>query len=379
MAKSFSAVKKHVRKSAIALPEQLLCPPYALRDEMNWIDFSSIENPLGTPVSFVKAMQDGLKQGIMAYAPDREAHTLRSVLARIHGLSVDNFLVGSSISTMISAIAQTFEPCTVGIAYPCPAEVPLAVSNAGHTILGIKSPAGFVTPDAINIAERDIHIDAAVLGNPSYPTSRLLPKSTLKTYLESCDWVIVDERSIEFTLGGESMIGLVRDYPNLIVIQSFAVQYALGGAPISYCVAQPKTIAAISSFFDNSCVSMCAEVLAEASLAEHEKLDQVREFLDSEIPWLQCMLSLIPGVTIFPAEANYVLCSYNATEEMRLGVANVEELCSRLQLAGFLIHKLVGTPGLKTNGYFCVAVRTRADNEKLIAAMRKIICPDSVS
>ena len=378
MTKSTDILKSRVRTCKVDMPEQLLCPPYALRDEMSWIDFSGTENALGTPTSFIEAMQEGLASGIMAYAPDREAHTLRSVLARIHGLTVDHYLVGSTISNMITAVAQTFNPCTVGLSLPCPAEIPLAVTNAGHTIAGITSSAGFVTPDAINIAERDIHIDAAVLGNPSYPTSRLLPKSTLKTYLEACDWVIVDERSIEFTLGGESMVPLVRDYPNLIVVQSFTEQYALAGAPISYCVAQPETIAQIASFFDNSCVSMFSEVLAEASMAEHAKLESVREFLDSEIPWLQCMLSLIPGITIFPAEANYVLCSYNTREDMRLGVANVEELCARLQLAGFLVHKLSNTPGLKQNGYFCVSVRTRAENEKLIAAMRKIICPNHI-
>ena len=45
----------------------------------------------------------------------------------------------------------------------------------------------------------------------------------------------------------------------------------------------------------------------------------------------------------------------------------------RLQLAGFLIRKLQGTPGLTNGKYFCVAVRTREDNEKLIAALREII------
>ena len=118
---------------------------------------------------------------------------------------------------------------------------------------------------------------------------------------------------------------------------------------------------------------MFAEVLGELALAEREHLERTREFLDSEIPWMQCMLSLVPGIDIFPAEANYVMCAFDHGPDLDLGVASTEELAARLQLAGFLIRKLQGTPGLTNGKYFCVAVRTREDNEKLIAALREII------
>ena len=35
-----------MRECVTALPEQLLSPPYELRTEMNWIDFSGTANPL---------------------------------------------------------------------------------------------------------------------------------------------------------------------------------------------------------------------------------------------------------------------------------------------------------------------------------------------
>ena len=120
---------------------------------------------------------------------------------------------------------------------------------------------------------------------------------------------------------------------------------------------------------------MFAEVLAEPSALERPKLDLVRAFLDSEIPWMQCMLSLVPGIDIFPAEANYVMCTYRNEGELRLGVRDVDELCARLQLEGFLIRTLTGTPGLPDNRYFCVSVHTREENEKLLAALRKVITP----
>lgn len=37
------------------------------------------------------------------------------------------------------------------------------------------------------------------------------------------------------------------------------------------------------------------------------------------------------------------------------------------------MRKLEGTPALEDSRYFCVAVRTREDNEKLVAALREIV------
>lgn len=362
-----------VRACVTALPEQLLSPPYELRTEMNWIDFSGTANPLGTPPTFIRAMEAALAAGELNYPPDREAHTLRSVLARKFGLPVDSFLVGSTIGDMIRAVAQTYQPCTVGVAVPGPAEYALAAGNAGHHVVEISSPAGFVVPDPFTAERHGIRFDAAVLANPGYPTSRLLPEPTLHAYLDACTWVVVDERSIELTLGGESMVSLVSEYRNLVVVRSFCEPFAMPGVPISYCIAHPDTIAQITRFYDSSGVPMFAEVLGELTLNETAHLERTREFLDSEIPWMQCMLNLIPGIDIFPAEANYVMCTFDSGPDLALGVSNTEELASRLQLAGFLIRKLEGTPGLDDGRYFCVAVRTREDNEKLVAALREII------
>ena len=74
----------------------------------------------------------------------------------------------------------------------------------------IASPACFTVPDPAAAERHGIVFDAAVLANPGYPTSRLLPKPTLLAYLDACTWVVVDERSIELTLGGESMVDVYK-------------------------------------------------------------------------------------------------------------------------------------------------------------------------
>ncbi|MDR0514143.1 MAG: aminotransferase class I/II-fold pyridoxal phosphate-dependent enzyme [Coriobacteriaceae bacterium] len=353
--------------------EQLLFLPYELRTEMTWIDFSVTSNPLGTPKSFLNAMHSSLVDGDLSFTPDREARSLRAALAKRYEMSSDSFLCGGAVSEMIRSAAQAFAPCAVGVPAPFPSEYLLALTNAGHEVVELGSPHAFVTPDASTARRSNLAFDAALLANPSYPTSRLLPRATLENYLETCKWVIVDESLIELTFGGESMVPLTQRYQNLVVIRSFVHTFAMPGVPISYCIAHPDTIAQMRFFFDGSNISMFAEVLADVAASEDEHVENTREMLDTEIPWMQCMLNLIPGIHIFPAEANFVMCSYEKGDATDLAIADTTELVLRLQLAGFLVRKLEGMPGVSGSKYFCVAVRTREENEKLIKVLREII------
>ncbi len=362
-----------VRPTVAARTEPLLSPPLELRTEMKWIDFSGTTNPLGTPASFIEAMKNAIASGEASYPPDREAHALRTVLARVYGLPFESFLGGTTVADLVRAVAQTYQPTTVGIAIPSPAEYALAVSNAGHSVVNVSSPAGFYILDPAIAKEHGFSFEAAVLANPGFPTSRLLPKPTLLHYLDVCKWVIVDESLIELTLGGESMVPLTKQYSNLIVVRSFSQSFALPGTPVSYCVAHPDTISQIQRFYDNAGISMFAEVLCDLAYQELGHLERARDFLEQEIPWLQCMLSLIPGIDIFPAEANFVLCRFTNEPGLHIAIKDTDELASKLQLNGYLIRKLEGFPGIEDKRYFCVAVRTRKENEKLINAMKAII------
>lgn len=365
--------RSDVRDSTTTLPDQPIYLPYELRTEMNWVDFSCTANPLGTPKSFLRAMHSSLVDGELAYAPDRDARSLRAVLSRRFGLSAESFLCGTTTSDIIRAIAQTYQPCSVGVSVPISAEYLLAVSNAGHEVVELTNQHSFVVPDAFTARRDGFVFDAAVLANPTFPTSRLLSRITLINYLESCKWVIVDESLIELTLGGESMVELTEQYRNLIIVRSMTYTFAMPGIPISYCVAHPDTIAQIRCFFDSSGISMFAEVLADIALSEEEYIENTRDLLDTEIPWMQCMLNLIPGIHIFPAEANFVMCSFDKGDATDLAVSSTDELVLRLQLVGFLVRKLEGMPGITNDRYFCVAIKTREENEKLLQALRSII------
>lgn len=349
--------------------------PFESREQLNWIDFSQTLNPLGTPHALAHAMLDAQRiceQGAAVQA-EGEFRALERALSRYHGVAEGCVFAGATIGSLLSSVAASFEPCCVGVAVPARAAHIDAVRKAGHRLVEIEGPTRFVTPDPAAARRRGGPFDAAILANPTFPSSRLLPREVLGAYLESCAWVVVDERSIDLTLNGESMAPLVRDWPNLVVVRTFTESLALPGMPISYCIAQPEAVARIAEVAERPEAPALARTLGELAVEQATFLDRTNDLLDAEIPWLQCMLNLVPGVDIFPAEANYVLCTYDVSPEMELGAADVHELVARLQTEGFLVREMGGAPGLTDRPYFCVAVRTRPDNEKLIAALRRIV------
>ncbi len=355
------------------LPKKPVSLPYELRTEMTWLDFCNPANPLGTPKSIVQAMHTALVDGELAYAPDRDGHLFCETLSQYFDIDSSSLLLGGSVYSMIHAAALAFEPCTVGITSPCLNEYVNAICNAGHSYVELSNDVSFAATDVYTAQRTRGRFHGALLSNPGFPSSRLLPRQVLIDYLETCSWVIVDESFVELSFGGDSVVDLCERYSNLIVVRNISSTFAMLGTPISYIVAHPDTIACIRQFYDGTEVSMFAEVLAKAFVSQQDYLEHTHEFLDKEIPWMMCNLSLVPGLTVYPTEANFVLCRFDHRDNLHLAVTCAQELFVRLQLAGFLVRKLVDVPGLDSNEFFAVILRTHEDNERLLDALRRIV------
>lgn len=356
-----------------ALPDVPPVLPCDARTVADWHDFSQTLNPLGTPDSFVAAMHVISMNGAHSTTEDQARSELPALLAKRYGVRPENIAVGSTATDAIESAAAAMPPTEVAVALPTRESHLRSIERAGHVVVGISNPDGYVTPDLATAHADGRVFKAALLSNPGFPTSRLLPLPALRSYLEKCDWVIVDERGVDLTLGGESVIPLIARYPNLIAVETFTDVYSLPGLPLSCAVGAPDVIERIAQAIAGPPSALLANALARLSVESAGQIEQTRELLESEIPWMQCMLSLVPGISIYPAEANFVMCSYQPGSNMTLGAADQAELVEKLQARGFLVRTLDQTPGIEPNTRFCVSVRKRAENEQFISAIRSIV------
>lgn len=347
--------------------------PYDILGEIDWVDFSSVVNPVGTPKKVTDALCQAIMEGDLVYRPNREGSQMSFALSRFYELSEDCFLCGTSNFSLISSVASAYKPCNVGIPSPAPAEYFLRAANVGHNPVKLLNPFSLSAVEPSMAKNNGLHFEAAILANPSYPCARLLLESTLMHYLECCNWVIVDESNISLTMGGESFLSLTQKYKNLIVVRNISTELGMPGIPMGYAVAHPDTMKFIRQFSDGSTIGMFHEIVAKVLPDLEEYVEETNSLIDSEIPWMQCMLSLTPGVKVYPSEANFVMCALEERAMREFGIPSAADLILRLQKNGYTVRDLTGIPGIEGSKFFLVSVRSHEENEKFISTLRKII------
>lgn len=370
--KALGALTDLVNEVAVA-PQQESTLPYDIRAEIDWIDFSCTANPLGVPANVKAAITRAIEEGDLAFRPNQDGEHLSRIMGRYFEIPAEAIMVGSSVTSLIGAIAQAYRPCNVGIPTPAPTGYFLSVANVGHNPVRLLNPYSLSAVEPQTAFNNGCQFDAAVLANPSFPCARLLSEKTLQRYLDVCNWVIVDEANIGLTLGGESFVELTQKYKNLFVIRSISNELGMPGIPIGYVVGNPEAIAHVRQFTDGSEITLFNEVVAKEFPSTTDYYEETARVLESEIPWMQCMLSLTPGIKVFPSEANFVMCALEERSARDFGIACASDLILRLQKAGFTVRDLEGVPGIEGARYFLVAIRTHKENEKLVNALRAII------
>ena len=103
-----------------------------------------------------------------------------------------------------------------------------------------------------------------------------------------------------------------------------------------------------------------------AALADEEHNAKTREVVREERLFLKGELAGLRGFRVFPADANYVFV------DVRGSGFTAAELRERMLASGVLIRDCSSFHGL--DGFYVrVAVRTRAENLRLLGAFREVL------
>jgi histidinol-phosphate aminotransferase len=147
--------------------------------------------------------------------------------------------------------------------------------------------------------------------NPNNPTASITPKAELRAYLAKVPretMVLVDEAYHHFVESADyqSVIPLVKDYPNLIVARTFSKVYGMAGLRCGYCVAQPDKIELMRTQQSWDSISIMAIVAALASLGDNAQVENgrknnsdVRKYVCDELDKLK--------FTYVPSQANFMM------------------------------------------------------------------------
>ena len=106
----------------------------------------------------------------------------------------------------------------------------------------------------------------ALIMSPNDPTGTLLSPQDAVRLSRRCGIVVVDERHGDY--GGRSLVPLVREFDNLVVLQTLETWAGLTGFPFAYAIAPPDLAGQIARFRPRAGLPISSLIAAEATLAD---------------------------------------------------------------------------------------------------------------
>jgi len=208
--------------------------------------------------------------------------------------------------------------------------------------------------------------------NPHNPTGQLWSRTSLEPLLERFALVIVDEAFLPLVPGGEaqSLVPLLADHPNLVVIRSLTKLFAIAGLRLGYALADPLRLARWAAWRDpwpvNALAALAGEVLLADRAALERWLARVQGWVADEGTWLAERLAAA-GLVPLPSSTNFLLVRGERAgqpltlEPLRLALQERHRI---------LVRDCRSFEGLGET-WLRFALLDRAGNRRLLTALRR--------
>lgn len=275
-------------------------------------------------------------------------------------------VVGNGADEVIDIVVRTFvEPGDeVIVTDPTFRQYEFSVKLADGVVRPVSLKESFDLDVGHLLASIGERTKLIFLCSPNNPTGNQFLKADVRRVLEeSGRVVVVDEAYVHFAR--DSVLDLLNDYENLIVLRTFSKAYGLAGLRIGFAILSKELGEYVRRVQQHYSVSLFAQKAVEAFLHSWDYVAEKIEEVKKKRQRLFSKLLEMEGLKPFPSEANFILTRVNkrgfssGLVQERLADAgiflkdmNQERLCKNC------IRITVGTPRM---------------NKRLLAELRSIL------
>ena len=300
--------------------------------------------------------------------PDRDQSSFRSAIAAIHGLSSYWVLPGNGAAELFTWAARDASEQGESL-LPAP-----GFADYGRALRcwsgGFRQqPLPMAWSDAFPQPFPDPGEGSVLwICNPHNPTGQLWSRTSLQPLLERYALVICDEAFLPLVPNGEqqSLIPLVAEHSNLVVIRSLTKLYGIAGLRLGYAVAQPQRLQRWAEWRDPWPVNGIALAVGERLLSSPRRYRswcaRVQRWTVTEGAWMQRQLAALPGITPMPSAVNYLLIRANRS---LVPLREALEQRHRILLRDCRSFEGLGETWLR------IGLQSRRNNRRIVWAMRE--------
>ncbi len=240
------------------------------------------------------------------FYPDPEYKDLRQALAVYTGVSIDSLMVSSGSDELLDLLFRlVLEPGDKVI--NCPPTFgmyPVLTQLNRGVIVSVPRRVDFsLDLSAImKVVAEDARVKVIVICSPNNPTGTVSSEKEIVGLLQTGKLVMVDEAYFEFS--GESIISLVKKYPNLVVLRTLSKWAGLAGLRVGYGIMTPFLVQQLLKIKPPYNVNSLASVAGIAALGDVVWREKSVTKICQERKRLAGVISCMAGFIVYSSEAN---------------------------------------------------------------------------
>src|SRR5919197_2043279 len=328
------------------------------------IKLASNENPLPPSDRVQRAIAAALNH--LNRYPDGSGFYLRQALAKKHGFSPEQVILGNGSNELIELAVRTFLKPGDEAIVPHPSFVvyPMIVQAAGGVrviwmlkdyLLGLDAMARAITPLT----------KIVFIANPNNPTATIVTADEVEQFMDRLPErtiVVFDEAYIEFALGPDfpDALSYVKQGRKAIVLRTFSKAVSLAGLRIGYGVADADAVALMNRIRQPFNVNSLAQAAALAALEDESHILECVRMIEAGRHFLYDEFKTL-GVQYVPSRANFILVDVGRS---------AADIYQKLLHEGVIVRPM--TPfGMQTA--LRITVGTPEENRKLVRALRAVL------
>ena len=354
------------RVERLIRPEIRALSAYTVPPATGMVKLDAMENPYAWPDAVKQAWLERLAQVEINRYPEPQAQSVKAGLRRVMGIG-DEFelLLGNGSDEIIQILAMAIAAEGRCVMAPEPSFVMYRMIATFCRIdyVGVPLDSRFDLDLAAMLAVIDARQPALIfLSQPNNPTGNLFSVEKIRRIAEaSTGLVVVDEAYTAFT--DADSLHLLNDYDNLLIMRTLS-KVGLAGLRLGLLIGPQQWLVELEKLRLPYNINVLTQASAEFALEHFTVLQQQTQQLREDRALLLQALQALPGLQVWPSEANFLL--------VRITAKPVIEVHEGLKQAGILVKKLDGThPSLA--GCLRINISSPEENALLLEALQPLL------
>lgn len=335
---------------------------YTLAARRAPVKINQNENPFDLPEAVKRRVLEQALEREWSRYPEFDPIELNARLAEFAGWRADGVLTGNGSNELIEALLLVVVGAGTRVVIPEPTFTlyALLTNLLGGEIVRVSLDAE-LEYDARGLARarRESAAPLTIVCSPNNPTGCVLSLDDLRALLSESDGLVaVDEAYHEFS--GQSAVPLLHEFDNLVVLRTFSKAMGMAGLRVGYLMASPALVREINKARLPYNLNFISQMAAGAALEEAALLRINVARLVRERERLSAELRALPGVKVYPSQANFLL--------LELLDGSPAAVFEALYAQGVLVRNVSSYPRLER--CLRVSVGSEVENDRFLEALR---------